>query len=326
MKIKTFIILFIFLFANNTIKASTTKNNINTLNSLDYIKWIDRLSTVASGANFVAKKYNPLWQLDSLGFYQSGYGLLKDSYLIKNGQGEFDLKTATGSIIKAIQIHGYLSGYVLPGLSQISFMYTAYSSYPSVLNAFFKFTHTPLNVLTTEAKNPILKMSDFSDTNEPSYSNSTYLRCSILSPDQVPKLENSQFITETDLPDLDKNQPSQYYKGHIIIYGRWLEITSNDSVKKQYVFATLNNPMELQEACLRKYQSYLETIFNSYKAEPTNKYLEKLYFDHLYLFQNSQNSNKYFIPTAGNTSYSDHYPILFYTQIDKENAIRLAPM
>ncbi|WGL59740.1 hypothetical protein QEJ31_14500 [Pigmentibacter sp. JX0631] len=325
MKIKTFAILFLILFFNTAVSANPIKSQTSNYNYINYIKWLDRLNTVASGANFIAKKYNPLWHLDSLGFYQSGYAILKDSYLINAGKGEFDLKTATGSIIKAMQIHGYLTGYVLPGLSQISFMYTAYSTYPSVLNAFYHFTHTPLNILTVDAKNPILKISDFGNTNEPSFSNSTYLRCSILSADKVPKLENSEFITEEDLPRLEKEIPNQYYKGHIIVYGRWLEITSNDSVKKQYVFATLNSPIELQEACLRKYQPYLENIFNSYKADPTNKFLEKLYFDHLYLFQNGENSSKYFIPTAGNTSYSDHYPILFYTQIDKENAIRLAP-
>lgn len=276
------------------VNAKTLHNNLNNSNYINYIKWLDRLSNVASGANFIAKKYNPLWHLDSLGFYQSGYGLLKGSYLVKNELGELDLKTATGSLIKALKIHGYLSGYVLPGLSQISFMYKAYSTYPFVLNAFYHFTHTPLNVLTIDAKNPVLKISDFENTTQPSYSNSTYLRCSILTTDKVPKLENSQFITKEDLPGLDKENVNQYYKGHVIIYGRWLEITSNESVKKQYVFATLNNPIELQEACLRKYQPYLENIFYAYKAEPTNKYLEKLYFDHLYLFQNGENASKYF--------------------------------
>ena len=40
-----------------------------------------------------------------------------------------------------------MTSYVVPGLSQIAFMYTAYTSYPSVLNAFTNTPIPPLKVI-----------------------------------------------------------------------------------------------------------------------------------------------------------------------------------
>ncbi len=327
MKIKFKLLILSLVLSNNYSNASTIKSGISNSsdNYFNYIKWLNRLNTLASGTNFIAKKYNPGWHFESLGSYQSGYGILKDSYLIYKGQNEFDLKTSAGLVIKALQINGYMTGYAIPGLSQIAFMYTAYTSYPSILNAFHQFTHTPLKVIQINAANPVLNISDFNDTAQANFSNSTYLRCSVLGNEKQLKIENSEFITKEDLPGLEEEKPSQYYKDHVIIYGRWIEITSHDKFDKQYAFATLNNPIEIQEACLRKYQSYFNHFYDAYKAEPSNKYLEKLYFDHKYIFDKAENLNKYLVPTAGNTNYSDHYPILFYTKIDNQHAIRLAP-
>lgn len=325
MKIKSKLLILSFILCNNFSFARSIKSEGNDDNYFNNIRWINRLNTFTSGANFIAKRYNPAWHFENLGSYQSAYGILKDSYLIYKGQNQFDLKTSAGLVIKALQVNGYMTGYVVPGLSQIAFMYTAYTSYPSVLNAFYQYTHTPLKVIEVNAANPILKISDLNDTADANFSNSTYLRCSLLAKEKQPKIENSEFITKHDLPGLENEIPTQYYKDHVIIYGRWLEISSHSKFDKQYVFATLNSPVEIQEACLRKFQLYFSQIFDAYKAEPSNKYLEKLYFDHKYMFDNPSNINKYLVPTAGNTNYSEHYPILFYTKIDKDHAIRLAP-
>lgn len=285
----------------------------------DYLWWIDRLNNFVSGSHFIAKQYNPDWYLPSLAPFQSGYNLVKDSYLVSQNQKEFNLNLASGIVIKATQVGGYLSGYAIPGLSAVSFMYAAYNTYPAVIHTLDSHLYQPINVA---AENPILGINDFKNQ-EPNLVNSTYLSCSLLTHDKN-SVELSKFIEAKDFPGLEDVTPAQYYNDHVIVYGRWLNITSNSqqSSSKNYVFATLESPAKLQEACLQKYAPYFTKILHDYAARPQDIEALNNYLNHEFIFQDSTAVDKFLIPTAGNFTNYNQYPILFYIKV-KDKAIRL---
>lgn len=314
----------------------------------DYSYWVARLNGWGSIANTYAEKNAPEYYIPNLANYISAYDLLSTAYLVYQGKKTPNLNLKTGVTLKALKLGSTMVGFKFPGLSDISFAFSAYKSfnlntlqrliYPRLdsdgaylfANKVYNYTGQKISSIsdwvyqpiTVKADDPLLSLDKFKEE-EPVLGNiysvaySTYLSCSLRTLNDDSSL--SKFVEREDLPELENKLPEQYYNNHVIIYGRWVKIN------KTYMFATIESPAKIQEACMRKFQAEFMRISQEIKDDPHKSHLQNYFLKYQHILYDPKNINKYLNPTAGNFKDANNYPILFYLPLkDGQMAIRLA--